>query len=78
MGPPDLSDAVAAVANIAEKYQTTYVVNAGPFESFNAMRQAAGGWEYTWPCGFAIGAPAPPGDFRNKPGYTVAGTWLGL
>jgi hypothetical protein len=26
--------------------------------------------------GFALGAPPPPGDFRNKPGYTMMDLWM--
>ncbi|MBN1547553.1 MAG: ABC transporter substrate-binding protein, partial [Syntrophaceae bacterium] len=42
----------------------------------NALREAAGPWKYTWESGFAIGMPAPEGDFRNKPGYTMMGLWM--
>jgi ABC-type branched-subunit amino acid transport system substrate-binding protein len=67
---------VAAVATVAERHKTPFVCFAGPFEPNNALREAAGPWKYTWESGFAIGAPPPPGDFRNVPGYTMMGVWL--
>jgi len=34
-------------------------------------------WKYSWLSGFAIGTPAPAGDFRDVPGYTVGDVWFG-
>ena len=65
---------IAAVAQVAEKNKTPYVAFSGPFEPNMAVREAAGGLKYTWESGFAIGAPPPPGDFReNVRGYTMMG-----
>ncbi len=67
---------IAAMATVAERYQTPFIGFAGPFEPNNAMREAAGPWDYTWESGFAIGMPPPPGDFRNIPGYTMMDLWM--
>jgi len=65
---------IAAVATQAEKNKTPFVAFAGPFEPNMDVRQAGGGFKYTWESGFAIGAPPPPGDFREgKKGYTMMG-----
>lgn len=75
---PEWPQDIAATANVAEKYKTPFIAYGGPFEPNMAMRQAAGGWKYTWESGFAIGAPPPEGDFRaNKLGYTNMGLWMG-
>lgn len=74
---PEWPQDIAATAMVAEKYKTPFVAYAGPFESINAMRQAAGGWKYTWESGFAIAAPPPAGDFRaSLKGYTNIGLWM--
>jgi ABC-type branched-subunit amino acid transport system substrate-binding protein len=75
---PQWPQIVAAVATAAERQKTPFVAFAGPFEPNNALREAAGPWKYTWESGFAIGMPAPPGDFRNAPGYTMMDIWFGF
>jgi len=68
---------VAAIANVAEKNKTPYISYSGPYEPTMALRQAGGNWKYTWHCGFHIGAPFGPNDFRaNKPGYTMMDLWM--
>ena len=68
---------IAAMATVAERYQTPFVCFAGPFEPNNAMRMAGGPWKYTWESGFAIGMPPPPGDFREGiAGYTMMDLWM--
>lgn len=74
---PQWPHIVAAVATAAERQKTPFVAFSGPFEPTNALREAAGPWNYTWASGFAIGMPAPPGDFRNAPGYTMMSVWFG-
>ncbi|OGO20687.1 MAG: hypothetical protein A2144_03525 [Chloroflexi bacterium RBG_16_50_9] len=76
LSPPQWPPFIAAMATVAERYQTPFVAFAGPFEPNNALRMAAGPWKYTWESGFAIGAPPPPGDFRNIPGYTMMDLWM--
>jgi ABC-type branched-subunit amino acid transport system substrate-binding protein len=76
--PPPMN---AAISNIADRYKVPYICTTGPLEPWLAMRQEVeGNWEYTWATGlFALGMPAPEGDFRaNKPGYTIADTWKGM
>jgi branched-chain amino acid transport system substrate-binding protein len=67
----------AGVSNTADKYKVIFVSCCGPFEPWKAMRDAAPDhWKYTWACGtFAIATPAPAGDFRAVPGYTVVDAW---
>lgn len=69
---------IAAIATAAEKHQTPYLGFCGPFEPNHALRMAGGGWKQSWLSGFAIGAPPPKGDFRNKPGYTIVDLWMGF
>jgi len=67
------------VSNVAEKYKIPYVTSVGPFEPWNALRDATDTkWQYTWATGlFALGTPASGDDFRvGKPGYTVNDTWI--
>ena len=73
---PQWPPIIAAVATVAERRKTPFLAFAGPFEPNNALREAAGPWKYTWESGFAIGAPPPPGDFRNVPGYTMMDVWM--
>lgn len=72
--PPPMN---AGISNVADRYQVPYICTTGPLEPWLGMRQEApGNWEYTWATGlFALGMPAPAGDFRNKPGYTIGDTW---
>jgi len=77
VSPPQWPPFISAIATVAERYQTPFLGFAGPFEPNNALREAAGNWKYTWESGFALGAPPPPGDFREGvPGYTMADLWL--
>jgi branched-chain amino acid transport system substrate-binding protein len=66
-------------ATIAEKYKIPYVTGVGPFESWMGIKGAVSPpWTYTWAYGFAIGTPAPEGDFRaGKKGYLMVPTWFG-
>jgi len=65
---------IVAVAVVAEKNKVPFVAFAGPYEPNLHVREAAGGLKYTWESGFAIGMPAPEGDFRaNLHGYTMMG-----
>jgi ABC-type branched-subunit amino acid transport system substrate-binding protein len=75
--PPPMN---ASISNIADRYQVPYVCTTGPMEPWLAMRQEVeGNWEYTWATGlFALGAPAPEGDFRTGPGYTIGDTWQAM
>lgn len=68
---------LAPIAMRAERYQIPYVAGFGPLESWYARRMAdEPPWQYVWGFGFALGTPAPAGDFRHgKPGYTIADTW---
>jgi branched-chain amino acid transport system substrate-binding protein len=62
--PPPMN---ASISNIADRYKVPYICTTGPMEPWLEMRgAAAGNWEYTWATGlFALGAPAPEGDFRT-------------
>lgn len=74
---PSWPQDIAAAATVAEKQKTPFVAFAGPFEPNDGVRQAGGGFKYTWESGFALGAPTPPGDFRsNLNGYTNIGLWM--
>ncbi|MGA7677970.1 MAG: ABC transporter substrate-binding protein [Dehalococcoidia bacterium] len=76
--PPPMN---AGISNITDRYKVPYICTTGPMEPWMEMRSAApGNWEYTWATGlFALGAPAPAGDFRaNKPGYTIGDTWQAM
>lgn len=65
----------AGVATVADRYKVPYVCSSGPLEAWAEMR-SKGKWEYSWATGlFAISTPAPAGDFRSKPGYTIVDTW---
>jgi ABC-type branched-subunit amino acid transport system substrate-binding protein len=75
--PPPMN---AGISNIADRYKIPFVCCTGPMEPWMAMRQTVEGhWQYTWAAGlFALGAPAPAGDFRAKPGYTIGDTWQAM
>jgi branched-chain amino acid transport system substrate-binding protein len=75
--PPPMN---AAISNIADRYKVPFICTTGPLEPWLAMRQEAPEqWKYTWATGlFALGAPAPEGDFRAKPGYTIGDTWQAM
>uniref|UniRef100_A0A7C2NYE5 Leucine-binding protein domain-containing protein n=1 Tax=candidate division WOR-3 bacterium TaxID=2052148 RepID=A0A7C2NYE5_UNCW3 len=65
----------AGVATVSDRYKVPYVTCSGPLEPWSEMR-TKGKWEYSWATGlFAIATPAPQGDFRAKPGYTIVDTW---
>ncbi len=66
-------------APLAEQYKIPNIIGGGPLEPTLAMRMdVTPPWEYTWHCGFAIAMPPAPGDFRDKPGYTILDTWEGM
>jgi branched-chain amino acid transport system substrate-binding protein len=75
--PPPMN---AAISNIADRYKVPFVCTTGPMEPWLGMRQTVEGhWQYTWAAGvFAIATPAPAGDFRAKPGYTITDTWQAM
>jgi len=74
--PPLWPHLIASIATVTERQKVPFITYAGPFEPNNALREAGGGWKYTWESGFAIGMPAPPGDFRNKKGYRMVEVWM--
>jgi branched-chain amino acid transport system substrate-binding protein len=64
-------------ANLADRFKIPYISVVGPAEVWGGVRsQMTPPWEYAWALGFAIGTPAPPEDFRNKPGYTQMESWM--
>ena len=66
--PPPLH---APIAMVAERYKVPYVAGVAVLEPWLGLQEAIEPrWQYTWGTGFAIATPAPPGDFRAKPGYT--------
>jgi branched-chain amino acid transport system substrate-binding protein len=76
--PPPMN---AGISMVADRYKVPFVNCTGPMEPWMGMRsEVEGNWQYTWAAGlFALGAPAPPGDFRSgKPGYTIGDTWVGM
>jgi len=66
------------VSKMADTYKIPYVTGVGPEEPWLGMRsESPTKWAHTWAMGsFNIIAPAPAGDFRAKPGYTVMDSWL--
>src|SRR5208282_3969952 len=70
----------AGVSQAVEKHKVVYVTSTGPEEPWSEMRkETPTKWQYTWATGlFAIVSPVPAGDFRNKPGYTIVDTWMGM
>jgi len=68
------------VATVADRYAIPYVMSTGPLEPSTAMRnEVQSRWKYTWATGlFAIVTPAPAGDFRAGPGYTIVDTWKAM
>jgi ABC-type branched-subunit amino acid transport system substrate-binding protein len=76
--PPPMN---AGISTIADRYKVPFICATGPMEPWMGMRsEVEGNWQYTWATGlFALGAPAPPGDFREgKPGYSVGSTWVDM
>lgn len=74
--PPTM---VAPVATTADRYKMPHVAYPGPIEPWMGMRmEVTPPWQYTWATGFAIATPAPAGDFRAKPGYTIIDTWMAM
>jgi len=68
----------ASIAIVADRYKVPYVSSSGPLEPLLGLRESVSpAWKYTWLCGFAIGTPAPAGDFRAVPGYTIGDVWFG-
>lgn len=70
----------AGASSAADKYKVPFVGCCGPIEPWKAMKDAAPGhWDYTYACGtFAIATPAPAGDFRAAPGYTIVDVWKSI
>lgn len=65
------------VAKVAEENKVPHVTGIAVMEPWLGLRSAVSPqWEYTWGTGFAIATPAPPGDFRSTPGYTILDTWF--
>jgi len=66
------------VSKMADTYKIPYVTGVGPEEPWLGMRnESPTKWKYTWAMGsFNIISPAPAGDFRAKPGYTVMDSWM--
>ena len=75
--PPPMN---SSISTVADRYKIPYVTSTGPQEPWLGMRsEVEGHWKYTWATGmFAIVMPAPKGDFRNKPGYTITDTWKAM
>jgi branched-chain amino acid transport system substrate-binding protein len=68
-----------AVAKIAQEYKIPHVTGIAVIEPWLGLRSGASpAWNYTWGTGFAIATPAPPGDFRSGPGYTILDTWFAV
>jgi branched-chain amino acid transport system substrate-binding protein len=66
-----------AVAKMAQEYKIPHVTGIAVMEPWLGLRSTASPtWNYTWGTGFAIATPAPPGDFRSGPGYTILDTWF--
>jgi branched-chain amino acid transport system substrate-binding protein len=62
----------AGIANTADKYEVIFVSGCGPYEPWKALKDAAPNhWKYHFAGRFSIATPAPEGDFRAKPGYTI-------
>lgn len=74
--PPPM---MAPVATIAQRYKTPYIHLGNPMEPALGLRaDAAEEWTHVWLGGFAIGTPAAPGSYYDKPGYTVIDVCAGL
>jgi len=69
----------APIATVADRYKIPHIVGT-VFEPWQHMRMEVDPpWQYTWTTGFAIVVPPiDPGDFRNKPGYTIIDTWMAM
>lgn len=77
LSPDAPSDLTAPVSTVGERNKIPSIIGGGPFEPWNGMRTAVTPpWEYTWLPGFAIATPAPAGDFRAVPGYTIKDSWF--
>jgi ABC-type branched-subunit amino acid transport system substrate-binding protein len=74
--PPEMRQ---GTATMCEKYKIPHISGVGPFESWMSIKEAVKPtWTYSWAYGFAIGTPAPKGDFREgKKGYLMVPTWFG-
>jgi len=69
--------AATTIATTAERYKVPYIAVAGIKEQFFAVREEVSPpWKYTYQMSFAIVVPYPPGSPCDKPGYTLAETWL--
>ena len=76
---PTTPDEYVGAALVADRYKMPYITEVGPAEVWDSVRsQMNPPWQYAWALGFAIGTPAPPQDFRSKPGYTQMESWMGM
>lgn len=67
--PPPMN---SPVATVAERHKVPFVTGTGPMEPWMGLRnEVTPRWSYTWTTGFRIATPAPSGDFRAVPGYTI-------
>jgi len=74
MEPPPM---IAPIATVADRYKIPHITGHGPLEPWLGMRMEVDPpWQYTWTTCFSIATPASPGDFRDKPGYTIIDTWM--
>jgi ABC-type branched-subunit amino acid transport system substrate-binding protein len=74
LGPPPVCSPIAMVS---QRYKVPYLGGGGPMEPWLGLRDSADEpWEYAWTPGIAIGTPAAPGSYWDKPGYTVNGAWF--
>jgi branched-chain amino acid transport system substrate-binding protein len=64
---------------VAERYKVPFMEGPGPYEARQGIRASVTPtWQYSWGSSFAIGTPAPEGDYRHGlPGYTMAETYAG-
>jgi branched-chain amino acid transport system substrate-binding protein len=68
-----------AIARVAAQNKVPHVTGIAVVEPWLGLRsEASPPWTYTWGTGFAIATPAPPGDFRAVPGYTILETWFSV
>jgi len=75
-GPPPTCSPVAMAG---DRYKVPYVGGGGPMEPWLGLRNSIESkWPYSWNLGIAIGTPAPPGSYFDKPGYTVNGAWFDM
>ena len=67
--PPPM---MSPVATVCQRYKTPYLHLGNPLEPAMHLRaDASEDWTHIWHGGFAIGTPAEPGSYFDKPGFTV-------